>query len=358
MSTSELFQHKKVAILLTVFNGEKYIEETLKSILSQEYKNISIIVVDDGSQDGSSRILEKYIKTNNDLIRIVRHRQNLGATAALKTGFKNLKAEEEFVLTIAQDDLLPSNYITSGIQKFHAKDTSVLFSNLWIIDKIGRPDRRITAAANSGLLGKYQLAAVFSRNLINAPGAMIRTEHLESSFLDANYPYTHDMHLWMNLATKGKIRLFFGSFCFYRVHSSSITSNRNNSKLHEEISRSRFDFLNSKAFEEFIYKLNKKQKYIFFILIKLMTNNESNCKHKIAWSTKLRLLLEIHGKRISAEDNCQTYQPVRKLEILHEPWKNPKFTVIANYLFTSISTIKLIIKVFVSCVYRPSRERN
>ena len=357
MFTRKFIDHRKVAILITVFNGEKYLEQTLNSIINQDYKNISVIIVDDGSQDGSFRIIEKFMEKNSDLIRIVRHKKNLGATAALKTGFRNLKAEEEFVLTIAQDDLLPSNYITSGIQKFHTKDISVLFSNLWIIDENGEPDRRITAAANSGLLGKYQLAAVFSRNLINAPGAIIRTEHLEGSFLNSNYPYTHDMHLWMNLATKGKIRLFFSSFCFYRVHSSSITSNRSNSKLHEEISRSRINFLNSKVFAEFIYKLSKKQKYIFYILIKLLTNNESNCKHKKAWITKLILVLEIPDKQISATKSCQTYQPVRKLEV-RPSWKNSRFTIISNYLFTSISTIKLIIKVFALCVYRPNEERN
>ena len=50
----------KIAILLSSYNGEKYIEQQIDSLLSQKYKNIDIIVRDDGSKDGTIEILKKY----------------------------------------------------------------------------------------------------------------------------------------------------------------------------------------------------------------------------------------------------------------------------------------------------------
>ena len=50
-----------VQILLSTFNGEKYIAEQLDSILTQSYKSISVLIRDDGSQDGTLKIIEQYI---------------------------------------------------------------------------------------------------------------------------------------------------------------------------------------------------------------------------------------------------------------------------------------------------------
>ena len=53
---------KKVSILIALYNAKDYIEETIESILAQTYKNIEIIVVNDGSTDGSLNTLKKYEK--------------------------------------------------------------------------------------------------------------------------------------------------------------------------------------------------------------------------------------------------------------------------------------------------------
>jgi glycosyltransferase involved in cell wall biosynthesis len=343
---------KNVAILVTVYNGEMYLESTLRSLVAQDYEGVSIIIVDDCSRDRSPEIIDMYLQEYGNLIRSYKHQKNLGATAALRTGFDNLRKNEEFVVTIGQDDLLPSGYITSAMRKSQSNRTSVIFSNLGIIDSNGRQHRRIMGAPKLDFLGKYQLAAVFSRNLINAPGAMIRVEHLEKNYLLSDYPYTHDMHLWMHLATKGKLRLFFNSNCLYRVHSSSISSNRNDSELHEEIHRSRLEFLSSNSFIDYSSNLKNRERCILFLLIRLMTHNERNCKHKLLWLKKLRESLSLHGKKIRDEKYCETFQPKRQVLVRNVREKASRFTLLPNYTSTILATFKLMLSVVLSLLYK------
>ena len=343
---------KNVAILVTVYNGELYLESTLRSLVAQDYECVSIVIVDDCSGDRSPEIIDVYLEKYGNLIRSYKHQKNLGATAALRTGFDNLRENEEFVVTIGQDDLLPSDYITSAMRKSQANRTSVIFSNLRMIDSNGRQHRRIMGAPKLDFLGKYQLAGVFSRNLINAPGALIRVEHLERNFLLSDYPFTHDMHLWMHLATKGKLQLFFNSNCFYRVHSSSISSNRNDSELHEEIHRSRLEFLSSNSFIDYSSNLNNRERYILFMLIRLMTHNERNCKHKLLWLRKLQKSLNLPSKKLHCEEYCEIFQPERQLVVRNVRKKASRFTLLPNYTSTILATVKLTLSVVLSLLYK------
>lgn len=55
-----VMENKLVSIIVSVYNGERYIEECIESVLNQDYKNIELILVDDGSFDSSNVILDKY----------------------------------------------------------------------------------------------------------------------------------------------------------------------------------------------------------------------------------------------------------------------------------------------------------
>ena len=64
----------KVSIIVPVYNVEKYIEKCLKSLISQSYKNIEIILIDDGSKDNSGKICDEY-KRKDSRIKVV-HKEN------------------------------------------------------------------------------------------------------------------------------------------------------------------------------------------------------------------------------------------------------------------------------------------
>lgn len=100
--------NNKISIIVPVFNQEKYIFQCLDSILNQRYKNIEIIIVNDGSSDGSLKIIKEY-KKNNKEIRIVNIKHS-GLSYARNIGIK--KSIGEYILFLDSDDLLSCNAIS------------------------------------------------------------------------------------------------------------------------------------------------------------------------------------------------------------------------------------------------------
>ena len=75
---------KKISIIVPIYNIEKYLPRCLDSILAQTYKNLEVILVDDGSVDNSGMIADKYAR--NDQRIIVIHQVNKGVSAARNAG--------------------------------------------------------------------------------------------------------------------------------------------------------------------------------------------------------------------------------------------------------------------------------
>lgn len=97
----------KVSIVIPVYGVEKYLERCLVSITNQSYKNLEIILVDDGSKDNSGYICDKWAKIDNR-IKVV-HQKNMGLASARNTGLKLVSGE--FVIAIDSDDFLMINAI-------------------------------------------------------------------------------------------------------------------------------------------------------------------------------------------------------------------------------------------------------
>src|ERR1700686_3356441 len=79
----------KITLVTAVYNGEEYLEETMRSIVNQEYPNLEYIVVDDGSTDGTGRIIRKYERGVSCWI----SQENQGLFAALNAGFARSTGE-------------------------------------------------------------------------------------------------------------------------------------------------------------------------------------------------------------------------------------------------------------------------
>ena len=97
----------KVSIIVPVYNVEKYIEKCLNSLISQSYKNIEIILIDDGSKDNSGKICDKY-KRKDPRIKVI-HKENAGVSEARNSGIQ--KATGEYLCFVDADDFVMNDYI-------------------------------------------------------------------------------------------------------------------------------------------------------------------------------------------------------------------------------------------------------
>lgn len=108
-----------VSIIVPIYNTEKYLKTCLDSILRQSYKNLEIILVDDGSTDGSSKIVDDYAKKDKRIKAI--HKKNSGQSAARNDGLN--KATGEFLCFIDSDDEIDPNYIKDLLAPFENEKT-------------------------------------------------------------------------------------------------------------------------------------------------------------------------------------------------------------------------------------------
>lgn len=100
-------QQELISVIIPVYNVEKYLRECIESVLKQTYRNLEIILVDDGSTDSSGVICDEYEKKDNR-IRVI-HQKNQGLSGARNTGFEN--AHGVYVHFLDSDDwILPETY--------------------------------------------------------------------------------------------------------------------------------------------------------------------------------------------------------------------------------------------------------
>lgn len=95
-----------ISVIVPVYNVEKYIKECIESIINQTYRNLEIILVDDGSKDKSGKICDEYSKIDSRIISI--HQENLGVSSARNKGIEVAKGE--WITFIDADDWIEENF--------------------------------------------------------------------------------------------------------------------------------------------------------------------------------------------------------------------------------------------------------
>lgn len=96
-----------ISVIVPVYNGKEYLEECIESILNQIYKDIELLLIDDGSKDNSLEICKAWAD-KDDRIRVI-HQENMGVSAARNRGLK--EARGNYIAFIDSDDIIDRNYL-------------------------------------------------------------------------------------------------------------------------------------------------------------------------------------------------------------------------------------------------------
>ncbi len=111
----------KVSIVIPVYNAENYLERCLNSLLKQSYKNLEILVIDDGSTDDSLRICTRYEALDSRLVLI--QNTHRGVATARNIGIE--QATGEYLLFVDADDWVEKDYVESIVKNMQDKDGSM-----------------------------------------------------------------------------------------------------------------------------------------------------------------------------------------------------------------------------------------
>ena len=97
-------QQPKVSVIVPVYNVEKYLKQCLDSIVNQTYKNLEIIIVNDGTKDNSMKIVEEYLQDKR--IKVI-NKENGGLSSARNRGIE--EATGEYISFVDSDDYIDLN---------------------------------------------------------------------------------------------------------------------------------------------------------------------------------------------------------------------------------------------------------
>lgn len=157
----------KCSIVVPVYNCEKTIYECIKSILKQNYTNLEIIIIDDGSTDNTLEICQSLAL--NDTRIVLAHKDNGGVSAARNKGIE--LSSGEYIMFIDGDDVLDSNYVSAFFSKRDMLDNRIIV--LSKIDVIKNGSSSIVhegdKLSTSYILPKDSLVDIWKAHLWNSP---------------------------------------------------------------------------------------------------------------------------------------------------------------------------------------------
>jgi len=229
----------KVDVIIPTFNRGNLLERCVESVLSQNYPNIEILIVDDGSNDDTRNVVAE-LRKSYPVIRYCLNVRNKGPSGARNTGI--LQSDGEFVSFLDSDDTWNPGHLASGIQVLNNnQDIDVLFGNFEVMDantgkSAGRffDDKEKLAALNHikkdgvRILHDNLFLALIRENFFHFGSAIVRRSALDGLLLDEDIRYAEDRDFAIQLFKKQKAVFAYrleSAFILYRHGQSLMQSN-------------------------------------------------------------------------------------------------------------------------------------
>ena len=212
-----------VSVVVPVYNRRDLIEDTLRSALAQQWPSMEIVVVDDGSSDGSADHVERVF---GDRVRLIRLEQNVGRSAARNAG--SAAARGEFIAFLDSDDLWDPAKLAKQMPAFADPDVMLVHCRVRQIDGSGRVAARATEtiarafeAAEARGYDYGGISATWSR--MYTPAVVVRRTAFErAGGFDPALSRFEDWDLFWRIARDGKVVTVPDVLVSVRVHEGNV----------------------------------------------------------------------------------------------------------------------------------------
>lgn len=287
-----------IDILLITYNGEKYIEEQVESILNQTYKNIRLIISDDCSKDKTAEILKKYEKKDNR-IKLYIQEKNLGVVKNIEFLLK--KVESPYYMLADQDDYWLPEKTEKTLEKLKKENADLVFGDLEVVDEKLNTiypsfnDYMLLTRKINKYINSYKLNYLY--NCVTGCTVLAKKETIKQ-FLPlptTSKRLIHDHWIALMVSLNGKLAYVPEKYIKYRQHGNNEVGTQKISHGFEKMEQVRELFINVKLgvfgtyvennekFPEELQELNKKA-YEYF----KMLENKKNINFK-GWKTFYKL---------------------------------------------------------------------
>lgn len=288
---------ERIDILMATYNGEKYLEEQINSILSQTYDNFNLIISDDASTDNTPKILEEYA-TKDKRIKIFKQNKNLGVISNFE--FLLNQVENDLFMLADQDDIWEENKIEKSLEKIKDENADLVYSDLKVVDenlketfnsywKLKGFDKKIFKYNN--------FASLYLNNYITGCTIICKSKWIKEILpLPKTSKYViHDYWISLIISMSGKIAYINEALIKYRQHKQNSVGAKTKSdeinnfdeirQLFITVKKEHFQVFvdNNTKFTEEYRKLNEKSLKYFESL-----ENKKNINFR-NWSLFLKL---------------------------------------------------------------------
>lgn len=245
-----------ISVVLPVFNAEKYVREAVRSILSQSFTNFELILINDGSLDGTLTILEEFRQLDQRIILI--SQENKGLVASLNDGIK--LARGKWIARMDADDIALQQRFERQLEWLERTGADIAGS--WI-QLFGTADKRILKHSQTDEAIKMEL--LFGSPFAH-PTVMMRAELVKKLHYDHAWEKAEDYDLWERAARAGwKMTNVPEVLLLYRQHETQIStaSSSKQHQLSQMIRRRYWDFVFNamKLEKEWIDEVLKLREY-------------------------------------------------------------------------------------------------
>lgn len=184
---------KLVSVVMSVHNDERTVEKSIESILEQDYKNLEILLIDDGSTDKTYEICKKYSYSNNN-VKLYQNNYNIGLTKSLNILIK--KAEGYYIARQDADDISSSSRIRKQVQFMEMYDLDASTTRAFVMNS-----KKITPSKS------YYLPKEFVMRIKNPyiHGTLIAKKEVlyNVGLYNENFYYSQDYKLMRDLLDNG-----------------------------------------------------------------------------------------------------------------------------------------------------------
>ncbi|MHC1740447.1 MAG: glycosyltransferase family 2 protein [Anaerolineaceae bacterium] len=184
-----------ITIITPSYQQAAFLEQTIRSVLEQDYPNIEYMVIDGGSDDGSVEIIKRYA---DRLTWWVSEKDN-GQAEAINKGFA--RARGKYIAWVNSDDFYTPGAIREAVEELEAHpDIGLVFGEVQVVDKEGK-------ILNHLHYGDWGLQELMTFHIIGQPAVFMRRSVLEKAGpLDIHFHFLLDHHLWLRMGLEAGIR--------------------------------------------------------------------------------------------------------------------------------------------------------
>lgn len=237
-----------ISIVLPIYNGEKYMRESIDSIIMQSYQNWELIIVNDCSTDNTAEIANEYVKKDKR-IKYYKNEKNMRLPKTLNKGFSLSKGD--YLTWTSDDNLFKQGAFEKMIDALKRDNADFVYASYETIDENGN----YLDYVQTNKMGKYE---IIGHNVVGACFMYTRKVYDIIGDYEDKFLLVEDYDYWLRVFSKFNVTYIKEILYSYRFHDGALTSTERVDKINSACEAA---ILNNK---DSFGKLNKLQKYYLY----------------------------------------------------------------------------------------------